>query len=101
MGAGQIRNPYFYSQSGSTFVPIASPTAFIQIAVGGGNQVLAQQDAVWALDSAHNIYSYNGGFVQVSGALSQIAVGVGYQDSCHPYEVWGIKNKEIPCNFPC
>jgi hypothetical protein len=68
-----------------------SATHFIQIAPGGGNLFQSQPDAVWALDASHNIYTLTAsGFVQVSDALGQIAVGPGYQDSCHPYEVWGI-----------
>jgi len=82
---------YIYSGPESEFLIQVSPAQFVQIAAGGGNQFQSQPDAVWALDTSHNIYTLtDSGFVQVSGALVQITVGPGYQDSCHPYEVWGI-----------
>jgi len=32
----------------------------------------------------------------VNGELTQIVVGIGYNDNCHPYEVWGINaNQQI------
>lgn len=82
--------PYIFN--GNSFV-LANNISLSQIAVGGGNA--AQADAVWALDSSGSIYRAhkNGGswvFSQVSGSLDVIEVGPGYQDSCHPYEVWGL-----------
>lgn len=71
----------------------ANNIALTQIAVGGGNMV--QADAVWGLDSSNRIYTgaKSGStwvFSQVPGVLDFIAVGPGYEDSCHPYEVWGL-----------
>jgi hypothetical protein len=82
--------PYIYQ--GGEFVP-ASNIALTQIAVGGGTTF--QADEVWALDSLDRIYFASPGemawnFNYVPGALSQIAVGPGYNDRCHPYEVWGV-----------
>ena len=70
-----------------------STISLTQIAVGGGNQ--RQPDTVWALDSTGGIYNVvKSGttyvFNQMPGILDFIAVGIGYQDSCHPYEVWGL-----------
>lgn len=83
-------NPYVFN--GKSFV-LANSISLSQIAVGGGNA--AQADAIWALDSAGNIFhaSKSGTswtFSHVAGALDLIKVGIGYHDSCHPYEVWGL-----------
>ena len=82
--------PYIYQNN--QFV-LANTRSLTQIALGGGN--LRQADAVWAVDSATNIYraSKSGTswvFKQVPGNLDFIAVGIGYNDNCHPYEVWGL-----------
>jgi hypothetical protein len=37
----------------------------------------------------------------VSGALGQVAVGPGYQDSCHPYKVGGINLTSAIFTTPC
>src|SRR5271163_1950467 len=82
---------YLYSGPSSEFEIQVSPSQFVQIAAGGGNQFQSQPDAIWALDKSHNVYTItDSGFFQEPGSLVQIAVGPGYQDSCHPYEVWGI-----------
>ena len=83
-------HPYVYQ--GGQFV-LANSIALAQIAVGGGNAF--QADTVWGLDSSGNIYkaAKTAGawvFTQVPGVLKQIVVGPGYQDKCHPYEVWGF-----------
>ena len=83
-------NPYILK--GKQFV-LANSITLGQIAVGGGDAL--QADAVWGLDSSGSIYnaSRSGStwvFSKVPGVLSLIAVGPGYQDNCHPYEVWGI-----------
>ncbi len=83
-------NPYILK--GSTFV-LANSISLTQIAVGGGNML--QKDAVWGLDSSGNIYKATKSgtswvFSRVPGVLDLIAVGPGYQDTCHPYEVWGL-----------
>ena len=71
-----------------------------QIAVGGGT--LLQSDEVWGLDSGGSAYRFNFStktFTLQSGPgvlqLSQIAVGAGYEDNCHPYEIWGINSTYI------
>ena len=83
-------NPYILK--GKQFV-LANSISLTQIAVGGGNAF--QADAVWGLDSSGLIYrAAKSGtiwtFSQVPGLLDFIVVGIGYQDSCHPYEVWGL-----------
>ena len=88
--ASNGNHPYIFN--GKSFV-LANSISLSQIAVGGGNAALS--DAGWVLDSSHNVYraSKNGTswvFTQISGALDLIAVGPGYHDSCHPYEVWGL-----------
>ena len=81
-----------YILKGGSFA-LANAISLSQIAVGGGNT--RQADTVWALDSSGKIYhaSKSGTtwvFPPVPGVLSFIAVGAGYQDNCHPYEVWGL-----------
>ena len=83
-------NPYTFN--GKNFV-LANSISLSQIAVGGGNAT--QADAVWALNSSGNIYRATKNasiwtFSQVPGVLDTIAVGPGYRDNCHPYEVWGL-----------
>jgi len=83
-------HPYIYTKP--QFV-LANNISLTQIAVGGGNAV--QADGVWGLDSSGRIYhAHLSGtswvFSRVPGALDFIAVGIGYQDNCHPYEVWGL-----------
>jgi len=83
-------HPYIYKTN--KFLQ-ASAISLTQIAVGGGN--LRQPDTVWGLDSSGNIYNATKSgtswvFNQAPGVLSFIAVGIGYQDSCHLYEVWGL-----------
>jgi hypothetical protein len=85
-------NPYIFN--GAKFV-LANTISLSQIAVGGGST--AQADAVWALNASGNIFraSKSGGswvFSQVPGVLDVIQVGPGYQDACHPYEVWGLNS---------
>ena len=81
-----------YILKGGSFA-LANAISLSQIAVGGGN--LRQADTVWALDSSNNIYRATKSgttwvFTLVPGVLDFIAVGAGYQDKCHPYEVWGL-----------
>lgn len=82
--------PYIFKIN--KFVPAAT-MPLTQIAVGGGS--LLQPDTVWALDGAGRIFNVvKSGtiwvFNQVPGTLDFIAAGIGYNDSCHPYEVWGL-----------
>jgi hypothetical protein len=63
----------------------------VSIAVGGGT--LSQLDEVWGLNAGTEVFRFDytsKAFVQITGELTQITVGVGNQDDCHPYEVWGI-----------
>ncbi|MBI3476061.1 MAG: hypothetical protein HY010_10030 [Acidobacteria bacterium] len=83
-------HPYFYK--GGQFV-MAQNLALTQIAAGGGS--LSQPDAVWGINAAGAVYSATltgtkWVFSQMPGVLDFIAVGIGYHDSCHPYEVWGL-----------
>ena len=85
-------NPYILK--GKLFV-LANSISLSQIAVGGGNAL--QADAVWGLDSSGNIYKATKSgtswvFSPIPGVLDFIAVGIGYNDSCHPYEVWGLNS---------
>jgi len=87
---GSNHHPYIYAKP--QFV-LANNISLTQIAVGGGNAV--QADAVWGLDSSGRIYhAHLSGtswvFSRVPGVLDLIAVGPGYRDTCHPYEVWGL-----------
>jgi len=77
---------------------LANSISLTQIAVGGGNVV--QADTVWGLDSAGRIYhaqlsGTSWVFSRVPGVLDLIAVGIGYQDNCHRYEVWGLSSTLI------
>jgi len=83
-------NPYIFKTN--KFV-LANTISLTQIAVGGGNAI--QADTVWGLDSSGLIYravksGTSWAFSPVPGVLDFIAVGIGYQDNCHPYEVWGL-----------
>jgi Tectonin domain len=87
---GSNRRPYIY-QNGRFERPRAH-VFLTQITVGGGSAV--QPDTVWGLDSAGGIYGtlypYTRSFYKVPGVLDFIAVGPGYSENCHPYEVWGL-----------
>lgn len=89
-GLDSSGHPYVFK--GISFVQEGT-ISLAQIAVGGGSA--RQADAVWALDPTGNIYQVvkSGStyvFNRIPGVLDFIAVGIGYQDSCHPYEVWGL-----------
>jgi len=81
-----------YAPSTKSFVKIEN--AFLgSVAVGGGSD--SQADAVWGVSANGGIFKFNFQtkiFDAVPGVLSQIAVGVGNQDKCHPYEVWGVNS---------
>lgn len=90
-----------YVSKGKAFVP-ASTMTFTEVAVGGGN--LRQPDTVWALDSAGQIYNATVAaniwtFNLMPGVLSHLALGPGYQDKCHPYEVWGVNPSALIYRF--
>ncbi|MBI3476059.1 MAG: hypothetical protein HY010_10020 [Acidobacteria bacterium] len=81
---------------------LANNLSLTQLAVGGGNAF--QADAVWGLDSSGNIYTATKSgtswvFSPAPGVLDFIAVGPGYQDSCHPYEVWGLNSAALIYRF--
>jgi hypothetical protein len=89
------RHPYIYKSP--QFV-LANSISLSKIVVGGGD--VHQADAVWGLDSSGSIYSATKSgtswvFSKVPGVLDFIAVGSGYNDSCHPYEVWGLQAASI------
>jgi hypothetical protein len=84
-----------YHAATKSFGKIAK-AALSQVAVGGGT--VSQLDEVWGLDSNGNIYRFNytsKTFSQIPGTLSQITVGIGIWDNCHPYEVWGLASSII------
>lgn len=86
-----------YVLKGKQFV-LANNVSLSQIAAGGGSAL--QADSVWGLDTVGHIYTAvksgtTWSFPQVSGALDFVTVGPGYQDSCHPYEVWGLHAASI------
>lgn len=64
----------------------------VQVAVGGGT--VAQTDDVWGVNGSGGVFRFDYStklFNETGGvSLTSIAVGVGTQDKCHPYEVWGI-----------
>lgn len=81
-----------YILNSNKFV-LANSISLTQIAVGGGNAV--KRDTVWGLDSSGRVYRATPSgtswvFSQIPGVLDFIAVGIGYQEVCHPYEVWGL-----------
>jgi len=93
---GLATNGHPYVYKANKFV-LANTISLTQIAVGGGN--LRQPDTVWALDSAGKIYNASKSgtswvFTPVAGSgfFTLIAAGPGYQDACHPYEVWGLNS---------
>jgi hypothetical protein len=92
---------YRFNSSTEKFAKVSVPNkgqGLTQIAVGGGT--LLQKDEVWGVDvngvGGGPVYHFNWStnkFDEYAGGrfgLSQIVVGPGYEDSCHPYEVWGI-----------
>jgi hypothetical protein len=81
-----------YHASSNSFKKIAG-ALLDRIAVGGGTD--SQLDEVWGIGVSNQVLRFNystNTFDQIPGNLSQITVGVGYEDQCHPYEVWGINN---------
>src|SRR5271168_5223966 len=67
--------------------------SLVNVVVGGGT--VSQLDEVWGLGANGDVYRFNystKAFDPIGNSLAQIVVGVGYQDSCHPYEVWGLNS---------
>jgi len=92
-------NAYSYHHGDSGFQQYPhTPAGLLQIAAGGGNSFWLTPDEVWVLGPLMNDFNNipyrltSSGFVQMPGRLSQIAVGPGGRDSCHPYEVWGLNS---------
>jgi hypothetical protein len=89
---------YRFNPSTKDFGQISG--SLTQIAVGGGT--LLQPDEVWGINGGI-VYRFNSStdaFSRVAGGkqckicvlvdFTQIAVGKGEYDNCHPYEVWGL-----------
>jgi Tectonin domain len=99
---------YRFNPNTESFDPI--PGALTQIAVGGGT--LMQTDEVWGINNGE-VYRFNfntNTFDSVPGgpkpckfcivvSFSQIAVGAGYEDNCHPYEVWVLTSLGNPYRY--
>jgi hypothetical protein len=88
-------HPYIYKNK--QFV-LADSNFLCQNAVDGGT--VAQPDAVWGIDCSGGIQratliGSTWTFSSVPGTLDHLAVGPGYQDSCYPYEVWGLNANSI------
>ena len=90
---------YRFNSSTQKFAEVKG--TLTQIAVGGGT--LLQKDEVWGIANGYFVYHFNfktNSFDEVGCGflsclqLSQIAVGPGYEDNCHPYEVWGIADNQ-------
>jgi hypothetical protein len=90
---------YRFNSTTQEFAAVSgAPQGLTQIAVGGGT--LLQKDEVWGVDvngvGGGPVYHFNfstNKFDEYDNGefgLSQIVVGPGYEDKCHPYEVWGI-----------
>jgi hypothetical protein len=95
---GVASNSHPYILSGKQFIPANSTVSVSRISVGGGNS--AQADTVWALNSAGKVYhaiksgsNWTFSAIAHQGSFTLIATGLGYQDSCHPYEVWGLNSR--------
>jgi Tectonin domain len=94
-GIDHSQHVWRYHATTKSFAKIAKPL-LSQVAVGGGT--LSQLDEVWGLNSTGSIYRFNyttKAFAQVPGTLTQITVGLGITDNCHPYEVWGLNSSVI------
>jgi len=100
---------YRFNSSTMKFAKVSVPdeSVLTQIAVGGGT--LSQKDEVWGVSNGHVVFQYDfstNKFVLQNtcggsdcGAFEQIAVGPGYEDNCHPYEVWGLDTTSPPQTF--
>jgi hypothetical protein len=86
---------YRFSSGTKTFARVGT-IKLSRIAVGGGTAL--QTDQVWGVAASGKVYRYNyakSAFSLVPGTLSQIVVGEGYKDNCHPYEVWGLDASQL------
>ena len=93
--------PWRYNPTSQAFTKVKGTTPFSQIAIGGGT--VSQLDEVWGVTGLGFVFRFNYStktFDQIPDAvLSQIAVGVGYEDQCHAYEVWGINSSQDVFRF--
>lgn len=68
------------------------PGSLAWISVGGGT--FLEPDEVWGYNAAGQYYRWSsGGWVQIPvprGLGSSLVIGKGFNNSCHPYEVWAI-----------
>ncbi len=82
-----------YHATSKSFGKIAK-ASLVSVVVGGGTA--SQVDEVWGLAPNNgDVYRFNyttKAFDNQGNSLAQIVVGVGYQDKCHPYEVWGLNS---------
>lgn len=81
-----------YHATTKSFGKIAK-ASLVNVVVGGGTA--SQLDEVWGLAANGNVYRFNystKAFDPFGNSLAQIVIGVGYQDSCHPYEIWGLNS---------
>jgi len=83
-----------YAPSTKSFAKIGD-ASLTEVAVGGGSD--SQADGVWGVNSGGGVFKFNFQtkvFDAIPGVLTQITVGIGNQDKCHPYEVWGINSAD-------
>jgi virginiamycin B lyase len=83
-----------FNATKKSFLKIAG-ASLVKVAVGGGS--VSQLDDVWGLDIDGHVFRFKYStktFAAQGGSLTQIVVGVGNQDNCHPYEVWGINSSD-------
>ncbi|HEY1657615.1 MAG TPA: tectonin domain-containing protein [Candidatus Sulfotelmatobacter sp.] len=89
-GVDAASNIWRYNSTQKGFVSIQG--LLVQVAVGGGT--VSQTDDVWGVNGTGRVFRFNYNtklFVSTGKTtLTSITVGVGTQDKCHPYEVWGI-----------
>lgn len=88
MGINDFNQVFACNSASNSFQSLSAE--LVTIAVGGGT--LVQPDEVWGLNASQQVFRLvNGSFHQIPGALTQIAVGPGYEP-CHPAEVWGLNS---------
>lgn len=67
------------------------PGSLVWISVGGGT--LLEPDEVWGYNAAGQFYRWSSGWVAMpvpAGGLGGPVIGKGFNNSCHPYEVWAL-----------
>lgn len=100
VGSNVVYEPTFtnyplfqYGPLDHNFVPSSSPAFIRAMGVGGGN--LFQADEKWILDNGTppTVWRFDPPTQKWQSIITDkrsldIAVGPGYGDTCHPYEVW-------------